>query len=69
MHAYREAQRLYGEAMVSTATGAQQIPRLEQILQQIGDLVPQAEPTERAAVLQLNTAVAEMLVRLTEEQK
>ncbi|HWD79599.1 MAG TPA: hypothetical protein VG497_11970 [Kribbella sp.] len=69
MHAYREAQRLYGEAMVSTATGAQQITRLEQILQQIGDLVPQAEPTERAAVLQLNTAVAEMLVRLTEEQK
>lgn len=69
MHAYREAQRLYGEAMVSTATGAHRITHLEQILRQIGDLLPQAGPSERAAVLQLNSAVAEMLIRLSEEEK
>lgn len=69
MDAYREAQRLYGEAMLSTATGQDRIAVLERTLQRIGELVPRAAPEQRAAVLQLNSSIAEQLIRLTEKQR
>ena len=61
MDAYREAQRLYAEAMLSTATGQERIAVLQQTLQQIGDLVPQAAPDERPAVLLMNSSIAQLI--------
>jgi hypothetical protein len=52
--------------MLSTATGPDRITELEQTLQQIGELVPQAAPEQRAAVLLMNSSVAEMITRLSE---
>jgi hypothetical protein len=61
MDAYREAQRLYAEAVLSTATGQERIAVLEQTMQRIGDLIPQAAPQERAAVLLMNSSIAELI--------
>lgn len=61
MDAYREAQRLYAEAMLSTATGPERIAVLEQTLQRIGDLVPQTAPDERSAVLLMNSSIAQLM--------
>ncbi|WP_432882242.1 hypothetical protein ACQPYH_39010 [Kribbella sp. CA-245084] len=61
MDAYREAQRLYAEAMLSTATGQERIAVLQQTLQRIGDLVPQAAPDERPAVLLMNSSIAQLI--------
>ncbi|MGW6198857.1 hypothetical protein ACWF0M_22115 [Kribbella sp. NPDC055110] len=67
MDAYREAQRLYAEATLSTATGQELVTELEQTLHRIGELLPQAAPDQRAAVLLMNSSVAERLSRLPEE--
>ncbi|WP_371405133.1 hypothetical protein OHA10_05675 [Kribbella sp. NBC_00662] len=61
MDAYREAQRLYAEAMMSTATGQGRIAVLQQTLQRIGELVPQAAPDERSAVLLMNSSIAQLI--------
>jgi len=61
MDAYREAQRLYAEAMLSTATGQGRIAVLQQTLQRIGDLAPQADPDERSAVLLMNSSIAQLI--------
>ena len=61
MDAYREAQRLYAEAMLSTATGQERIAVLQETLQRIGDLVPQATPDERAAVLLMNSSITQLI--------
>ncbi|WUJ72841.1 hypothetical protein OG809_06095 [Kribbella soli] len=61
MDAYQEAQRLYAEAMLSTATGQERIAVLQQTLQRIGDLVPQAAPDERPAVLLMNSSIAQLI--------
>ena len=61
MDAYREAQRLYAEAMLSTATGPERIAVLQHTLRRIGDLVPQAAPRERSAVLLLNSSIAQLI--------
>ena len=61
MDAYREAQRLYAEAMLSTATGQERVTELEQTLQRVGELLPQAAPDERAAVLLMNSSIAELI--------
>jgi hypothetical protein len=61
MDAYREAQRLYAEAMLSNASGQARIAELEQTLQWIGELVPQAAPQDRAAVLLLNSSIVELI--------
>ena len=61
MDAYREAQRLYAEAMLSTATGQWRIAVLQQTLHRIGDLVPQADPDERSAVLLMNSSIAQLI--------
>jgi hypothetical protein len=66
MDAYREAQRLYGEAMMSAASGQDRITELEQALQRIGQLVPQAAPDQRAAVLLMNSSIAEQIAALSE---
>jgi hypothetical protein len=69
MDAYREAQRLYAEAMLSTATGQERVAELERTLQRIGELVSQAAPDQRAAVLLMNTSIAERLAGLSEESR
>jgi hypothetical protein len=69
MDAYREAQRLYAEAMLSTATGQERVAKLERTLQRIGELVSQAAPDQRAAVLLMNTSIAERLAGLSEESR
>lgn len=69
MDAYREAQRLYAEVMLSTATGQELVAELEQTLQRIGDLLPQAAPEQRSAVLLMNSSLAERLARLSEESR
>jgi hypothetical protein len=69
MDAYREAQRLYAEVMLSTATGQELVTELERTLQQIGELLPQAAPDQRAAVLLMNSSLAERLTRLSEESR
>jgi len=61
MDAYREAQRLYAEAMLSTATRQGRIAVLQQTLHRIGDLVPQADPDERSAVLLMNSSIAQLI--------
>jgi hypothetical protein len=61
MDAYREAQRLYAEAMLSTATGQERIAVLQQTLERIGDLLPQAAPGERSAVLLMNSSLAQLI--------
>ena len=68
MDAYREAQRLYAEAMLSTATGQERIAVLQQTLQRIGDLVPQAAPDERPAVLLMNSSIAQLIAGLPESR-
>lgn len=69
MDAYGEAQRLYAEAMMSTASGAKLVAELEQTIQRIGDLLPQAGPDQRAAVLLMNGSLAERITRLTEADR
>ncbi|MET9274095.1 hypothetical protein [Kribbella sp. NPDC003557] len=69
MDAYREAQRLYGEAMMSAASGQDRITELEQALQRIGQLVPQATPDQRAAVLLMNSSIAEQIAALSEDSR
>lgn len=66
MDAYREAQRLYGEATMSTAEGQDRIAELEQALQRIGQLVPLAAADQRAAVLLMNSSIAEQIAALSE---
>jgi hypothetical protein len=61
MDAYREAQRLYAEAMLSTASGQDRIAELEQTVQRIGELVPAAAPGDRAAVLLMNSSLVELI--------
>lgn len=61
MDAYREAQRLYAEAMLSTASGQERIAELEQTVQRIGELVPAAAPGDRAAVLLMNSSLVELI--------
>jgi hypothetical protein len=61
MDAYREAQRLYAEAMLSTASGQDRITELEQTVQRIGELVPEAGPDDRAAVLLMNSSLVELI--------
>ncbi|MFD3403060.1 hypothetical protein ACFWUU_20420 [Kribbella sp. NPDC058693] len=61
MDAYREAQRLYAEAMLSTATGQERTAVLQQTLQRIGELVPAATPGDKAAVLLMNSSIAELI--------
>jgi hypothetical protein len=61
MDAYREAQRLYAEAMLSTASGQDRIAELEQTVQRIGELVPAAAPGDRAAVLLINSSLVELI--------
>jgi len=61
MDAYREAQRLYAEAMLSTASGQDRIAELEQTVQRIGELVPAVAPSDRAAVLLMNSSLVELI--------
>ncbi|TDW17074.1 hypothetical protein [Kribbella kalugense] len=61
MDAYREAQRLYAQAMLSTASGQDRIAELEQTVQRIGELVPTAAPGDRAAVLLMNSSLVELI--------
>jgi hypothetical protein len=61
MDAYREAQRLYAEAMLSTTSGQDRITELEQTVQRIGELVPEAGPDDRAAVLLMNSSLVELI--------
>jgi hypothetical protein len=61
MDAYREAQRLYAEALLSTASGQDRITELEQTVQRIGELVPEAGPDDRAAVLLMNSSLVELI--------
>jgi hypothetical protein len=61
MDAYREAQRLYAEAMLSTASGQDRIAELEQTVRRIGELVPAAAPGDRAAVLLINSSLVELI--------
>jgi hypothetical protein len=61
MDAYREAQRLYAEAMLSTASGQDRIAELEQTVQRIGELVPAAAPGDRAAILLMNSSLVELI--------
>ncbi|TDW87853.1 MULTISPECIES: hypothetical protein [Kribbella] len=69
MDAYREAQRLYAEAMLSHASGRELIAELERALQRIGELLPQAAPDQRSAVLLMNSSIAERLAGLAEESR
>jgi hypothetical protein len=66
MDAYLEAQRLYGEATMSAAQGQDRIAQLEQALQRIGQLVPQAAADQRAALLLMNSSLAEQIAGLAE---
>ncbi|TDO50342.1 hypothetical protein EV651_12026 [Kribbella sp. VKM Ac-2571] len=69
MDAYREAQRLYAEVMLSRASGRELIAELERALQRIGELLPQAAPDQRSAVLLMNSSIAERLAGLAEESR
>ena len=64
MDAYLEAQRLYAEAIMSTASPQDRITELERTIQRIGELLPQAPPAEAAAVLLLNSSLAQRLAEL-----
>ncbi|TCC20241.1 hypothetical protein [Kribbella speibonae] len=69
MDAYREVQRLYAEAMMSTASGQELAAELGQTIERIGDLLPQAAPDERSSVLLMNSSLAERLAALPKESR
>ncbi|RZT20517.1 hypothetical protein EV649_3664 [Kribbella sp. VKM Ac-2569] len=69
MDAYREAQRLYAEVMMSTASGPELVAELERAIQRIGELLPQAAPDQRSAVLLMNSSIAQRLAGLPEESR
>ncbi len=69
MDAYREAQRLYAEVMMSTASGPELVAELERTIQRIGELLPQAAPDQRSAVLLMNSSIAQRLAGLPEESR
>lgn len=69
MDAYREAQRLYAETLSSGTAGPERLPVLEEALQQIGALVPEALPDVRPALLLMTSALAEQIAGLREETR
>jgi hypothetical protein len=69
MDAYLEAQRVYADAVMSTATGQDRVAELQRTLQRIGDLVDAAAPDERATVLLMNSSIAELIITLPEEAR
>ncbi|TCC10747.1 hypothetical protein [Kribbella soli] len=69
MDAYREAQRMYAEVMMSTASGQELVAELERTLQRIGELLPQAAPEQRSALLLMNSSLAERLAGLPKESR
>lgn len=69
MDAYREAQRLYAEVMMSAASGAELVAELQRTIQQIGELLPHAAPEQRSALLLMNSSLAERLAGLPKESR
>lgn len=69
MDAYLEAQRVYAAAVMSTATGQDRVAELQRTLERIGDLAAATAPAERAAVLLMNSAIAELIITLPEETR
>lgn len=69
MDAYREAQRLYAEVMMSAASGPELVAELQRTIQQIGELLPQAAPEQRSALLLMNSSLAERLAGLPKESR
>ena len=69
MDAYREAQRLYAEVMMSAASGPELSAELERTIQRIGELLPQAAPEQRSALLLMNSSLAERLAGMPKESR
>ena len=55
--AYHEAQRLYAEAVNSTAPAEERIAELERIMRRIAELSEKAPTAEAGAVLHLNSSL------------
>ena len=66
---YLEAQRLYAEAVMSTASPSDRIPALQRTVERIGGLAAQAPPAEAGAVLMLNSTLVELIGVLSEETR
>ena len=58
---YLQAQRLYAEAVMSTASLQDRITELERTMTRIGELAGEAPPAEAGAVLLLNSTLAALI--------
>lgn len=67
--AYAEAQRLYAEAIGSTAPAEDRIPALERIMGQIAELSERAPAAESGAVLHLNSSLRRLLTSLRQANR
>lgn len=64
---YLEAQRLYAEAVMSSASRNYRILALQRTMERIAGLAAQAPPAESGAVLLLNSTLVEQLRLLSQE--
>jgi hypothetical protein len=67
--AWSEAQRLYAEAVMSTASPGERIRSLPRTMERIAALAAQAPPGQGGAVLLLNSTLLEQFRALSEEAR